>query len=83
MVSPALAQFGEGLFGVGRARDFACGQARAALGGEIAGELDLFGQRQHVRIERALSSTSGWIFFVSQWASALVSRPERLDRICE
>ncbi len=50
-VRKPLAQFGETLFGVGRVRHLAVGEARAALGGEIGGELNLFAERQHVRIE--------------------------------
>ena len=35
------------------------GEARAALGGEIAGELDLLGERQHVRVEPGVEQHVG------------------------
>src|ERR1700722_15742110 len=48
-IAEPLLQLLEGLFGVGRRRHFAMGQPCAALGGEIAGELNLLAQRQHIR----------------------------------
>src|SRR5882757_2360308 len=47
----ACLEFIEGLFSVGGRRHLALGEPRAALSRKIADKLDLFGERQHVRIE--------------------------------
>src|SRR6202012_2700066 len=46
-----LLQLFKALLGVGCARHLAMGEPCAGLGREIAGELDLLGERQHVRIK--------------------------------
>src|ERR1700687_2782998 len=46
-----LLEFIEGLFGIGSGRYLALREPRTALSGEIANKLDLFTERQHVRIQ--------------------------------